>query len=95
MIEEELSIEDMLINGEMSKKILMFLYENKLEKFDTSILGHKIITFNYSTHYKILLRLENLGIIKKNKVALHNKNIYEIINKEKLEQLTKKIVEKS
>jgi len=86
-------IEYLLIEGEMSKKILDFLYDNKLEKFDTSILI-KECGFNCSSHYKILLKLEKLGIIKKIKVALHNKNLYEIINKEKLEQLITKIGEK-
>jgi predicted transcriptional regulator len=93
MVEEELSIEDLLIEGKMSKKILIFLYDNKMEKFETSILENNC-GFNSASHYKILLRLEKLGIVKKNKVALHNKNIYEIISKEKLEQLIKKIAEK-
>ena len=92
MTEKEL-IEDLLIEGEMSRKILVFLYSNKIEKFETSILENNC-GINSSSHYKILLRLEKMGIIKKNKIASHNKNIYEIIDKEKLEQLIKKIAEK-
>jgi predicted transcriptional regulator len=77
----------------MSRKILIFLYNDKIEKFDTSILESNC-GINSSSHYKVLSRLEKIGIIKKNKIASHNKNIYVIIDKEKLEQLIKQIAEK-
>ena len=90
---ETLQIENLLIEGETSKKFLFFLYNNQLERFEISILQNANVFYS-SSHYKILLRLEKLGIIKKTKVALHNKNLYEIINKEKLEKLIKRITEK-
>jgi hypothetical protein len=90
---EFLHLENLIIQGEMSKRIIVYLYNNKIEKFDTSLLESEF-GFNSASHYKIMLRLEKIKVIKKVKMALHNKNLYEIIDKIKLEELAKKIAEK-
>lgn len=87
------SVEELLINGFNSRRIIIYLYESKIDGFETALLEANC-GFNSGSHYHILMKLEELGIIKKFPTPTRNKKYYQIIDKVKLEELVKKIAEK-